>query len=70
MQLYLDIIEAELKFQRRSDIDPDTVLGYMRIKYDTLDHLTEADFRKAVLTMIAFANDRGVDALQDFAYHA
>jgi hypothetical protein len=69
MQLYLDIIQAELNFQR-SDIDPNAVLGYMRLKYGTLDHLGEADFRKAVLTIIAFANDLGKEALKEFAYHA
>jgi hypothetical protein len=70
MKLYLQIIQAELNYRRRDDIDPNAVLGYMRLKYGTLDHLSQIEFREAVSTIIAYANDHGTDALKDFAFHA
>lgn len=41
--MYQDLIRKELNSMEREDIDPRHVEGYMRLKFGTLDHLSQTE---------------------------
>lgn len=45
---YIDIISKFLNSKRLTDIDPRWVEAYLRLKYDTLDHLSKEEIQAEI----------------------
>ena len=67
MSLYTQIIREELARQGAIGTDPRHVEGFMRIEYGTLDHLSNADFRRETKEALECIREGGIEPAENLA---